>query len=204
MQIRNYKWDEVIHTKDIKSYAMGKRVTRVFNALSLTFPVGERFFCESVRAFRDDCWWLNDEIDLFIKEEAQHSMQHKKLNNLFREYGVDVDKLEASALKRLNKYAKTDEDKLLITTCLEMFTQYGADFLLAFNKVIFDDSSVSELWRWHAREEAGAGHRSLAHKMLNEVRYTSNFKLRIFFVATTILLAMQCIENYNELKRSGL
>lgn len=47
----------------------------MFDALSLTFPVGERYFIESVRALRDDKITdpeLQQRVTDFIKQEAQH------------------------------------------------------------------------------------------------------------------------------------
>lgn len=46
----------------------------MFDALSLTFPVGERYFIESVRALRDKITdpELQQRVTDFIKQEAQH------------------------------------------------------------------------------------------------------------------------------------
>ncbi|HCO08203.1 MAG TPA: metal-dependent hydrolase, partial [Acinetobacter ursingii] len=48
--------------------------TRVFDALSLTFPDGERYFIECVRLFRDKIQDpdLQARVADFIKQEAQH------------------------------------------------------------------------------------------------------------------------------------
>ena len=48
--------------------------TAFYNALSVTFPRGEAFFVESVRAFRDGVPpKLEREINAFIKQEVMHS-----------------------------------------------------------------------------------------------------------------------------------
>ncbi|MFI7930535.1 metal-dependent hydrolase, partial [Acinetobacter baumannii] len=49
-------------------------LTRMFDALSLTFPDGERYFIECVRMFRDkiDDPELQKRVADFIKQEAQH------------------------------------------------------------------------------------------------------------------------------------
>lgn len=46
----------------------------MFDALSLTFPVGERYFIESVRALRDKITdpELQQRVTDVIKQEAQH------------------------------------------------------------------------------------------------------------------------------------
>ena len=51
-------------------------MTRMFDALSLTFPDGERYFIESVRLFRDKITDedLQQRVADFIRQEAQHGM----------------------------------------------------------------------------------------------------------------------------------
>ena len=60
--------------------------TAFFNALSMTFPAGERFFIDSVRHFRDKVKdpKLKQEISRFIGQEAMHSREHKKYNHHHR------------------------------------------------------------------------------------------------------------------------
>jgi predicted metal-dependent hydrolase len=57
--------------------------TRMFDALSLTFPDGERYFIECVRLFRDK---INDpdlqeRVADFIRQEAQHGIAHDRIWN---------------------------------------------------------------------------------------------------------------------------
>ena len=55
--------------------------TAFYNALSVTFPRGEAFFVESVRAFRDGVPpKLEREINAFIKQEVMHSREHVSFN----------------------------------------------------------------------------------------------------------------------------
>ena len=55
--------------------------TAVYNALSATFPKGEAFFVESVRAFRGDAPpKLAEEIKAFTTQEAIHSREHDAFN----------------------------------------------------------------------------------------------------------------------------
>jgi predicted metal-dependent hydrolase len=57
-------------------------LTRVFDALSLTFPDGERYFIQSVRLFRDKITdpELEQRVGAFIRQEAQHGIAHEKMN----------------------------------------------------------------------------------------------------------------------------
>ena len=52
--------------------------TRLFDAMSITFPVGERYFISTVRNYREQITdpHLQDEARDFIRQEAQHGMVH--------------------------------------------------------------------------------------------------------------------------------
>ena len=62
--------------------------TALYNALSITFPKGEAFFVESVRAFRDDAPpELAAEIRAFTTQEVMHSREHVAFNKRAIEAG---------------------------------------------------------------------------------------------------------------------
>src|SRR6476469_7115629 len=76
--------------------------TAIYNALSTTFPRGEAFFVESVRAFRDGAPpKLAGEIKAFTTQEAIHSREHDAFNKRAEQSGYDLTKLEAQVEKRL-------------------------------------------------------------------------------------------------------
>src|SRR4051812_47000865 len=76
--------------------------TAIYNALSTTFPKGEAFFVESVRAFRDSALpKLAEEIKGFTTQEAIHSREHDAFNKRASDAGYDLRKLEAQVEKRL-------------------------------------------------------------------------------------------------------
>src|SRR6185437_15255472 len=55
--------------------------TAIYNALSTTFPKGEAFFVESVRAFRDGAPpGIAEGIRAFTTQEAIHSREHDAFN----------------------------------------------------------------------------------------------------------------------------
>src|SRR5829696_5175784 len=69
--------------------------TALYNALSATFPKGETFFVESVRAFRDGATdKLADEIKAFTTQEAIHSREHAAFNMAALDAGYDLKPLE--------------------------------------------------------------------------------------------------------------
>ena len=73
--------------------------TAIYNALSTTFPAGEAFFVESVRAFRPGTPpQLAAQIKGFTTQEAIHSREHDAFNKRaadFRGDGLERDRLRA-------------------------------------------------------------------------------------------------------------
>lgn len=198
---RAYNFQLDVSNLDVMDYTRNYYLTRLFNSLSILFPIGEKFFCSSIRHYRDLVPELESEIKLFIQEEAYHSMQHSKLNNELRLAGYDIDGLEKSIKRKLKLLGDKPETNLIITTCLEIFTQYGAELLMAIEGIIFKDNSACDMWKWHSREEAGHGHRTIAHKVLNKVAPISNIKLALYFIVCMAILVIQVGENYIELSK---
>ncbi|MBM1145990.1 metal-dependent hydrolase, partial [Alcanivorax sp. ZXX171] len=68
-------------------------LTRFFDALSVHFPEGERFFIQSVRHFQDQVTdqRLREDIRHFIRQEGQHGIVHDRFNDVMEAQGIDVD-----------------------------------------------------------------------------------------------------------------
>ena len=130
--------------------------TAIYNALSSTFPIGEAYFVESVRAFRAGTPpKLAEEIKAFTTQEVIHSREHDAFNKRASEAGYDLSKLEAQVEKRLAvARARGPYANLAATMALEHFTAILAHELLA-NPRHLDraDPEAAELWRWHSCEE---------------------------------------------------
>jgi hypothetical protein len=130
--------------------------TAIYNALSATFPVGEAFFVESVRAFREGAPpQLADEIKGFTTQEAIHSREHDAFNKRASEAGYDLSKLEEQVEWRLSiTRAKPPIVSLAATMALEHFTAILAHQLLANPRHLAGaEQEAADLWRWHAIEE---------------------------------------------------
>jgi len=106
--------------------------TAFYNALSATFPKGEAFFVESVRAFREGTPpKLDAEIRAFVTQEVMHSREHVQFNKRASEAGYDISGLE----KRVEWRLSITKDRppivnLAATMCLEHFTAILAHQLL--------------------------------------------------------------------------
>jgi uncharacterized protein len=130
--------------------------TAIYNALSTTFPAGEAFFVESVRAFRKDAPdKLAEEIKGFTTQEAIHSREHDAFNKRASDAGYDLSKLEAQVEKRLSiTRGKAPIVSLAATMALEHFTAILAHQLLANPRHLAGgEKETADLWRWHAVEE---------------------------------------------------
>jgi predicted metal-dependent hydrolase len=130
--------------------------TAIYNALSTTFPAGEAFFVESVRAFRDGAPpKIAEEIKGFTTQEAIHSREHDAFNKRAAEAGYDLSKLEQRVEWRLSvTKSKPPIVSLGATMALEHFTAILAHQLLANpHHLVGAEQETADLWRWHAVEE---------------------------------------------------
>lgn len=130
--------------------------TAFYNALSATFPKGEAFFVESVRAFREGTPpKLAAEIKAFVTQEVMHSREHVQFNKRALEAGYDLSGLE----KRVEWRLSITKDRppivnLAATMCLEHFTAILAHQLLRNPKHLDGaDPESAAMWRWHSIEE---------------------------------------------------
>jgi predicted metal-dependent hydrolase len=130
--------------------------TALYNALSATFPKGEAFFVESVRAHRDEAPpKLAEEIKAFTTQEVIHSREHAAFNRAAYDAGYDLSVLEDRVEWRLDLVrSKPPIASLAATMALEHFTAILAHELLADPVHLKDsEAEAAALWRWHATEE---------------------------------------------------
>jgi len=130
--------------------------TAIYNALSSTFPIGEAYFVESVRAFREGTPpKLAEEIKAFTTQEAIHSREHDAFNKRAELAGYDLSKLEERVRERL---AITRDRPPIVnvaaTMALEHFTAILAHELLKDPRHLEGaEPEAGNLWRWHSVEE---------------------------------------------------
>jgi len=130
--------------------------TAIYNALSTTFPAGEAYFVESVRAFRKGTPpKLAEEIKAFTTQEAIHSREHDAFNKRAERAGYDLSKLEARVQQRLAvSRARPQIVNVGATMALEHFTAILAHQLLKDPRHLEGaDREAADLWRWHSVEE---------------------------------------------------
>lgn len=126
------------------------------NALSLTFPRGEAFFIEAVKAHREGANpKLEAEIRAFVKQEINHTREHIVLNKAVAEAGYEVAAID----RRIEENLALTKDRpaivnLAVTMALEHYTAMMAhEFLANPRHFAGAEGETGELWRWHAIEE---------------------------------------------------
>jgi len=164
--------------------------TAFFNALSITFPRGEAYFIESVRAFRDGVPdRLAGEIAAFIRQEIVHSREHLAFNRQVTDHGYDVSRLDADVTMMLDLAKQRPPiASLAATMALEHFTAILAHELLRDPRYLEGaDREVAALWRWHAIEEIE--HKGVAHDTwVHATRDWSRFKR--WWVKTAMMIVV--------------
>ncbi|MGH6787417.1 MAG: metal-dependent hydrolase [Novosphingobium sp.] len=126
------------------------------NALSATFPRGEAFFIEAVKAHREGAPpKLEAEIRAFVRQEINHTREHIAFNKIASDAGYDLAvidaRLEANLAMTKNRPAIVN---LAVTMALEHYTAMMAhDFLTNPAHFAGGDPEIAGMWRWHATEE---------------------------------------------------
>jgi len=166
-------------------------LTRMFDALSLTFPDGERYFIQSVRLFRDQIKDpdLQKRVADFIRQEAQHGIAHDKMNNLMREQGMPVDQF----IQRLNYMMNYDlknrspEYNIAVTAAAEHLTALMAETFYGQKDTLRNAHPfVRAMFAWHAIEEME--HRDVAFDVMKDVAKTPEWLRQFTLLITTFLM----------------
>lgn len=146
--------------------------THFMNTMSLVIPVGERFFIDAVRHYRNQITdpELKAAATAFIGQEAMHGREHDTYNNLMFDRIPSSKAFEGRILSLLNIIAKyaPHSTQLGITIGLEHLTAIMADALL--NEPHLTEKSeptYAALWEWHALEETE--HKAVAYDVYQSI-----------------------------------
>ncbi|RYE01162.1 MAG: metal-dependent hydrolase [Sphingomonadales bacterium] len=130
--------------------------TAFHNSLSITFPKGEAFFIESVKAHRDGAPpRLAEEIKAFTLQEVMHSREHVAFNKRVVDAGYDLTPLERAVDEVLAIIRERPPIvNLAATMALEHYTAILASMILKDPRYFAGvDAAQADMWRWHAMEE---------------------------------------------------
>lgn len=180
----------------------------LFNALSMSFPVGEQFFIDSVRngfkalpADRQERY--KDEMQGFIGQEATHRRIHALFNDHLEKQGL-VNRWGPRAQKRVKRLEGIDPRHWLgITAANEHFTAIMAQWMLQ-NHDLLDgcEPRLKTLWLWHAAEESE--HKSTAFDLYQALGGDHAWRVRWFRRVTIFFLGDVIRQTVDNLRRDGM
>jgi uncharacterized protein len=163
-----------------------------FNALSMSFPSGEQYFIDSVRAGlkalppqRRDA--MAGEVQGFIGQEATHRRIHALFNANLQRLGYD-NEIERRANARQRAHDGDDlRNKVAATAATEHFTAIFANWLLHHPEVLqHAEPRLRTLWQWHSAEESE--HRNTAFDLYQALGGNHHWRVRVFHYITWVFL----------------
>ena len=111
----------------------GLHITQFYNALSIFFPAGERFFIQSVRNYRQEITdpHLKEQVSAFIGQEGFHTREHEEYNEALVAEGMPIEAMDALVVRLLELVKKAPRSvQLAATVALEHLTAVLGDMLL--------------------------------------------------------------------------
>jgi uncharacterized protein len=180
--------------------------TAFFNAMSMTFPLGEKMFVDSVRHYIDD---LEDpalvaEARGFCAQEGVHRREHRRYNEtLCKVRGYDLARMEDPFAKNLQFARKhlSPLQQLAGTAAIEHITAIMGESVLK-DGTVFEDATptLSKLWKWHGAEELE--HKSVAFDVFKAVGGTEKMlhvamRRAMFMVLKNIIRMMLYMLRHN-------
>ena len=181
--------------------------TALFNALSMSFPVGEQFFIDAVR---DGLKLLPEEqqaahkaeVQGFIGQEATHRRIHALFNGHLERQGL-VNHWAPRIQKRMKMLDGVDpRHPLAITAANEHFTAILAEWLLSHPEVFGQtEERLKTMWLWHSAEEAE--HKNTAFDLYQTLQGSYTWRATWFRRVTLIFLGDTLRQTVNNLHHDG-
>lgn len=164
-----------------------------FNALSMSFPVGEQYFIDSVR---NGLKALSEaaqaghaaEVQGFVGQEATHRRVHALFNGHLQRLGLK-NQVEERARRRIAANAHRDvRQHLGATAATEHFTALFADWMLRHPEALAGaEPRLQTLWWWHSAEESE--HRCTAFDLYQAAGGSHRWRVRTFRYVTVVFLS---------------
>lgn len=133
--------------------------SRMFDAMQLAFPDGERMFIQSVRNYADKISdpALKIQVKHFIYQEGQHGKAHSDFNKHLKSQGLNVDGSVAIIKGALTWFQKISSHKvqLAATVAAEHLTaSLGEHMFSNDDKILANaDPAMKAFYMWHGAEE---------------------------------------------------
>jgi uncharacterized protein len=181
--------------------------TAFFNALSMSFPVGEQFFIDSVRnglkalppELQDQ---YKAEVQGFIGQEATHRRIHSLFNGHLEKQGL-VNDWAPRAEKNMQLLAGTNPlHALAITAANEHFTAILAEWMLRNHDMLDGcEPRLKTMWLWHCAEESE--HKNTAFDVYTALGGSHEWRIKWFRRITTVFLTDTLRQTINNLHHDG-
>ncbi len=160
-------------------------LSQYYNALSMSFPVGEQSFIDAVRECAknlpetDEYAQLRGTVAQFIGQEATHRRIHNLYNEHLERQGL-VNQWQHWATKRIafaHSQNVNPKHYLAVTAAFEHCTAVFADGTLRYDSWFAGaDEKMATLWRWHAAEETE--HKAVAFDVYQAVGGNYAWRIR--------------------------
>lgn len=163
-----------------------------FSALSMSFPVGEQYFIDSVRKGlkllpEAEQEKYAAEVQGFVGQEATHRRIHFLFNGHLETLGLS-NEIERRALRRLKANAHLDaRNHVAATAATEHFTALFANWILRHPEALEGAAPhLKTLWLWHSAEESE--HCSTAFDIYQAISGHHGWRIRVFRYISVVFL----------------
>jgi predicted metal-dependent hydrolase len=164
-----------------------------FNALSMSFPVGEQYFMDSVRAGiktlpDEQQQRLAAEVQGFVGQEATHRRIHGLFNAHLEKQGFKNELQHRAALRLKQNAHRNVRVHVGATAATEHLTAIFADWMLRHPEALQGaEPRLQTLWLWHSAEESE--HRSTAFDVYKALKGSEEWRIKIFRYITITFLS---------------
>ena len=181
--------------------------TAFFNALSMSFPVGEQFFIDSVRAGVDvlppaERQRFAIEVKGFIGQEATHRRIHSLFNQHLLSQGYRNNWAPRIVKRNEGLVGMDPRHPVAITAATEHLTTIFAEHLLRYPQVLTgSERRLQTLWQWHASEESE--HRSTAIDIYRAMGGSEKWRRRWMLISSFFFVTDLVRQTAANLQRDG-
>ena len=162
--------------------------TRFFDAMSILFPEGEKFFIACVRDFRDEITdpVLQHQVKDFMYQEGQHGMVHTQFNNRVKAQGIEVDRILQKQKDIMFGFFRKHFSRAFTlgqTAAAEHLTALMAHGFFESNLLEKADPRIRAMYAWHAVEEIE--HKAVAYDVFKKIAKGSYLTRILSFMLVT-------------------
>jgi uncharacterized protein len=183
-----------------------------FNAMSMTFPLGEQSFIDSIKGVdhlideriesETDRIQLRAQLTDFSAQEATHRHIHAQYNAVLAKQGFE-NAVEKRIEKRLERFKNEHPMNLLAATCAyEHYTAILSDVMLKNRATSATmQPMMQRLWLWHALEETE--HKAVAFDLYKRLGGHERGRIVAYLLAMFFFQIDAFLQTTNNLRRDG-